>query len=68
MPFSFSHLKNRSRTEPGDEIHILDDTDGNFQTLIERVCKQDVLGVIMAMIKIQGNAYTCTKIVLSYLH
>nr|XP_022316984.1 rab11 family-interacting protein 4-like isoform X3 [Crassostrea virginica]XP_022316985.1 rab11 family-interacting protein 4-like isoform X3 [Crassostrea virginica] len=32
-----SHLKNRSRTEPGDEIHILDDTDGNFQTLIERV-------------------------------
>ncbi|XP_078317984.1 rab11 family-interacting protein 4A-like isoform X12 [Crassostrea virginica] len=29
------HLQNRSRTEPGDEI--LDDIDGNFQTLNDRV-------------------------------
>ncbi|XP_078317972.1 rab11 family-interacting protein 4-like isoform X1 [Crassostrea virginica] len=33
--YNASHLQNRSRTEPGDEI--LDDIDGNFQTLNDRV-------------------------------
>lgn len=40
--FFFSQLQNKSRTEPGDEI--LDDIDGNFQTLNDRVCTLTVPG------------------------
>lgn len=59
--FFFSQLQNKSRTEPGDEI--LDDIDGNFQTLNDRVCTLTVPGqrkqisLSLNMIYCRGNSY-----------
>lgn len=48
--FFFSQLQNKSRTEPGDEI--LDDIDGNFQTLNDRVC-------IHELYLVDGSIFNC---------